>query len=548
MKVNLKPKDRPYTIKAVLFDFDGTLTHPGAIDFAGIRNDIGCPEGVPILEFIDELPFQADRESALAEVDRHEIAAAAMSVPNAGAEVLIRDLKHLDLKIGVITRNSRAAIEKALENFEATAADDFHLVISRDDPFTPKPEPDSILAAAHKLAVLPETVMVVGDFVFDIDAGHAAGAITTFLTNGDETKIPDHADFTVHRLEEVLPLVHMGLPLKAGKLPHHYLESFLGDCVFDDLSVLARPGVGEDIAAVNVENEDVLVLTSDPITFTAEKIGEYAVLVNANDIATAGAVPRWLLTTLLFPMATTPSMVRHVMAELTRVCRRWGITLCGGHTEITDAVTRPIVTGMMAGTVKKDRFLDKSRMRPGDLILLTKGVAVEGTAIIAAEFEDRLTGLKVPKDVIDRAKGFLSHIGILEEARIASETPGVKAMHDVTEGGLATALEEFSIAGGYGIRVHMKKIPVFPETQTLSRALGVDPLGLIGSGSLLICCRPEIKASLMGQIRDAGIDTACIGEVLNVEPGIAPVSDGDEVNWPRFDVDEVARLFNSDDR
>jgi hydrogenase maturation factor len=326
-------------------------------------------------------------------------------------------------------------------------------------------------------------------------------------------------------------------------LPNDLLREYLNQFVFDDPSILINPGVGEDTAAINITSEEVLVLKSDPITFATDSIGQYAVLINANDIATSGAKPRWLLTTLLFPCGVTPYEIRNVINELKTFCRRWDITLCGGHTEITDAVTRPVVTGMMAGTVARNDLIDKRNMAPGDRILLTKGVAVEGTAIIAREFGDRLKNLGMADSEIDSSRQFLASISIITEARIAAESGSVSAMHDVTEGGLATAAEELSIAGGYRIKIDMDAIPVFAETRQVCRLLGIDPLGLIGSGSLLICCRQTGCKSLMSAIRRTGIDVTCIGEVLEEGQGIAALKKAQPTPWPQFEVDEITRLF-----
>jgi len=297
------------------------------------------------------------------------------------------------------------------------------------------------------------------------------------------------------------------------------------------------------VAAVDVKMEEVLVLKSDPITFATDAIGHYAVLINANDIATSGATPRWFLASLLFPLGTTASAIQAIMHELQIVCQQWGITLCGGHTEITDAVVRPVVTGMLAGTVKKSGLIGKQGVKRGDAVLLTKAVSVEGTAIIAREFEDKLKSLGMVESEIESCKQFLSQISILKEAQIASEVKGVSAMHDVTEGGLATALEELSIAGRHKIKVRLDLIPVFPQTRQICQLLGLDPLGLIGSGSLLICCRKKYLNSLIGKIRRAKIAVACIGEMLEAGEGIEAWR-GDKIEpWPCFEVDEITRLF-----
>jgi hydrogenase maturation factor len=294
---------------------------------------------------------------------------------------------------------------------------------------------------------------------------------------------------------------------------------------------------------VDVAKEEVLILKSDPITFATDAIGHYAVLINANDIATSGAAPRWLLATLLFPCGTTAARIFNVLYDLKTVCDQWGITLCGGHTEITDAVCRPVISCALAGSVSRTDLVDKEEMRPGDRVLLTKGVAVEGTSIIAREFGKQLARRGMDATEIDTCKDFLSDISILGEARIAAKISGTSAMHDVTEGGLATALRELSIAGGHKIRVRMEDIPVFPETEKIGKLLDIDPLGLIGSGSLLICCRQPDCEELMNQIQAEGIAVTPIGEVVAGEPGVEAVREGAPVEWPEFEVDEIARLF-----
>lgn len=536
--------DRPYCIKLVLFDFDGTLTLPGAIDFALIRQRIGCPDDMAILEFIQTLSDESQRQKAIGEVCDHEMAAARKAKPNLGAESLLVELKALGVKVGLISRNIRIAIERALANFEHTLIEDFDLVISRDDLIAPKPEPDGITYVSEYFAIPPEEILVVGDFVFDIEAGRRGGALTAFITNGNKLDTPDKPTFVIHQLTELLPLVQMGIPLQGGKLPQHLLDMFLNEFEWDDSSVLNWPGVGEDTAAVDVKKEDVLVITSDPITFAAASIGEYAVIVNANDIATSGGTPRWLLTSLLFPVNSTASEIRCVMTELASVCNRYNITLCGGHTEITDAVIRPVVTGMMAGCVQRDHLLDKKQMRSGDHILLTKGVAIEGTAIIARDFEKQLIEYGVSEETIRKAKDFISRISVIEEAQIAAAMDGVKSLHDITEGGLATSLEEFSFAGGYGIEVQVSQIPILQETETVCLPFNLNPLGLIGSGSLLICCHPDVSEPLRRELLSAGIGCTHIGTVTGKGPGIVAIDEEKIVPWPRFAVDEITRLFS----
>jgi HAD superfamily hydrolase (TIGR01509 family) len=529
----------------VLFDFDGTLTLPESLNLSKIKQQIGCPSDEKILEFIDRLSSETARKKTLEAVNRLELQAAAGAAPNSGAEDLVRHLKAKGLRLGIISRNSRESILRALDNFRLIDAADFDLIITRDDPLSPKPSGDGIATAARRLALPVEEILVVGDDPMDIAAGSRAGALTALLDNRSPSVAKKvQSDFRIDHLGEIKAIVRMGTPLSGGKLPNDLLDNFLKDIGIEDPSLIIRPAVGEDTAVVDIVREEVMVLKTDPITFATDAIGKYSVLVNANDIATSGAVPRWFLATLLFPIGTSAFGIRRIMDELNQVCRQWGITLCGGHTEITDAVTRPVVTGIMAGTVSRAGLVDKRNVRPGDQVVLTKAVAVEGTAIIAREFGERLRSIGMPQKQIQICRGFLEHISILPEASIAAAAEGVSAMHDVTEGGLSTALAELSSAAGHRIRVEMDKIPIYSETLKICGLLKLDPLGLIGSGSLIICCRQYDCKRLTSALLEAGIPAVRIGEVREAGKGVEAFRQRRPCAWPTFEVDEITRLFS----
>jgi hydrogenase maturation factor len=293
--------------------------------------------------------------------------------------------------------------------------------------------------------------------------------------------------------------------------------------------------------------EEVLVLKSDPITFTGRDAAFHAVTVNVNDVASCGASPRWLLATLLFPVGITPGEILRVMKDLQEAARANGLILCGGHTEVTDAVTRLVASAQVAGTVSRCGLIDKRNMRPGHRIVLTKRLAVEGTGIIAAEFPSVLKEIGMSEEAVGECRRLMRKPGtsIRKEAEIAACASGVSAMHDVTEGGLATALEELSLAGAHRIRIDASRIPVYDETRSICRLLGLDPLGLIGSGSLVIVCRPDSLERLLGDLRRSGIEATCLGEVLGEGCGVEAVDGkGNRLPWPRFETDEIARLFS----
>jgi hydrogenase maturation factor len=296
--------------------------------------------------------------------------------------------------------------------------------------------------------------------------------------------------------------------------------------------------VGQDVAALEIAGAEVLVAHPDPITLAGSEVGRFAVMVNANDIATSGANPRWFLATVLLPVGTTASEAVCLMRDISEACHSLGVDLVGGHTEVTDAVTRPTVAGTMLGTIARADLREKRAMRTGDRIVLTARVAVEGTALLAMELGERLKELGMTDDEVAACHGFAERLSVLPAARVARGFAGVRAMHDVTEGGLATGLREFAEAGGCGVRVDVHRVPVYPETRRVCELLGADPLGLIGSGSMLVACSPDETASLVGALEAAGIEATDFGEV--VEGSGVTATDGE---WPVFEVDEAARLL-----
>ncbi|MGD9383606.1 MAG: HAD family hydrolase [Desulfobacterales bacterium] len=200
-------------INAVLFDFDGTLTKPGALDFPLLKKTIGCPFHLPVLEFIDSLPTSLDKEETISLLERFETEAAENSEPNDGAESLIRYLRSERLGMGIITRNRLSSIERALQNFENITISCFDVIISRNTPVKPKPSGDGIRLAAQKLNLDVKKVLMVGDYIFDIQAGKSAGCLTAFLDYGTASvDVKIDSDFTISHLEGIKKIAGLGHP------------------------------------------------------------------------------------------------------------------------------------------------------------------------------------------------------------------------------------------------------------------------------------------------------------------------------------------------
>lgn len=337
----------------------------------------------------------------------------------------------------------------------------------------------------------------------------------------------------------------MPLTFNVGKLDAALLGDLLGRFPVTDPRVVVGPKVGEDVAVIDMGDRYLLAKT-DPITFATEEIGWYAVHVNANDIATAGAAPQWFLATLLLPEGrTTAETVAVIFDQIARACRELHIALVGGHTEITYGLDRPILVGQMLAEVGKDRLVTTAGAQVGDAILLTKGVAVEGTALIAREKRAELQAAGLPLDLLDRASQFLYQPGIsvVREALVAVEAGAVHALHDPTEGGVATGLHEVADAAGVGIWVDREWIPILPECQALCASFGLEPLGLLASGSLLIATAPADAPAVCQALQRAGIPSAVIGHIVPPEEGRVLREAERETPLPRFDQDEIGKLF-----
>ena len=341
----------------------------------------------------------------------------------------------------------------------------------------------------------------------------------------------------------------MNLPV--GKLKHDFLKELL-PTQNKNVDLVVGPQLGEDAAVIKL-GDNYLVATSDPITFATEDIGWYVVCVNSNDIAAMGAVPKWLLVTLLLPEdATTPAMVRDIMAQLTQACTEFDIALCGGHTEVTPAVTQPVVIGQMMGVTHKNALFTSADARVGDTLILTKGLGIEATAIIAREREAQLRE-KCDAQFLEQAKNYLTNPGIsvLKDAQIAIATGGVHAMHDVTEGGVSTAAYELATAAGLGVVLYSDKLIGSPIlyadiTRTLCDMFALNPLGVISSGAMLIASEPEKGETICQALNAVGINADIIGKFLPSEDGFW-LEDTTDTRQPLpiFETDEIAKLFSS---
>lgn len=322
-----------------------------------------------------------------------------------------------------------------------------------------------------------------------------------------------------------------------------FLGALLSKYSLPSAGLLTGPAVGEDAAVMEFSGE-LLVAKADPVTFAEDNPGHYAVHVNANDIAAAGGVPRWFLASILLPERRfNRQKVKNLFAEIHAACRELEITLAGGHTEATPSVNSAVVAGCMLGEAEKHKLTPSGAALPGDDILLTKSLSVEGTAIIASRRENELRKKFSRKEIAAmRNMIFSPGISVVKEAFAANSVPGLRAMHDVTEGGLSSGLKEVAAASGTGAEIEEDSIPVLDACRKLCVMFGLDPLGLIASGSLLLYCGQEATAQIIENLQKKAITCARIGRAT-ADGRLFLRKDGKRRVMPLFERDEITRML-----
>ncbi|MBE5920039.1 MAG: hydrogenase maturation factor [Pseudobutyrivibrio ruminis] len=314
--------------------------------------------------------------------------------------------------------------------------------------------------------------------------------------------------------------------MEIGKLK----ESVLKRSVIKQLHVKrpevgSGPSIGEDCATLQVGPDEEIVMSTDPITGTASDIGELAVTVSINDLASAGAEPIGILLTILLTPRMREAKLKAIMEQVDNACKRYNVQVMGGHTEVTEVVNQPLISVTAVGKVKKGQMVSTGGAKPGMDLVVTKWIGLEGTSIIAKDHEEELL-TRLPKNLVDTAKGFDKYLSVLPESRVAVEH-GVAAMHDITEGGIFGALWEMGEASGVGLDVDLKSIPVKQETIEVCEFFGINPYELISSGAMLIATNDG--NGLVRKLAEAGVASAIIGKSNSSND--KRVISGDEVRF-----------------
>ncbi len=334
--------------------------------------------------------------------------------------------------------------------------------------------------------------------------------------------------------------------LPVGKIPHELLEQIINAAPTDGHRVKLGPGVGLDCAVLEF-GDRCLVIKTEPITFASHEIGWYAVQIAANDIATMGARPQWMLLTALLPeKSTSVSLIQNITKQVADTCRALGITLIGGHTEVTHGLDRPILVTTLLAETECHSLITPKGARPGDRLIVTKGVPIEATALLAREFPQRLEGV-LSNEEIKIAQDFIYSPGIsvLTDAQIAVKAGKITAMHDPTEGGIATALWELAQACGHTLLVDLERIPIPALSRRICAAFDVDPYGTIASGSLLLSADPSSAQAVLTKLSEHGIAAADIGVIQQGPADVLQQTAAGKLRVKKFERDEITRVFES---
>lgn len=299
--------------------------------------------------------------------------------------------------------------------------------------------------------------------------------------------------------------------MQIGKLRSEQLE----DMIFQKLKnkreeVLVRPGIGRDCAVVDY-GEQLCVLSTDPITGTATNIGKLVVHITCNDIAADGVAPLGIMLTIMLPPETTEADIENIMNDIICEADKINVDILGGHTEVTDAVNRVVISATGIGKKLKSKLENAKKPAPGDFIILTKGSGIEGTGILCYDKEEELKQA-LGSDIVEQGKLFIDKLSVVREGVIGGEN-GAKLMHDVTEGGVLGGVWEISVLSKLGVRLWKDMMPVSQVTQLVCSHFGIDPLKLISSGSMLILADEEDSEKIFRELTRAGIEFSAIGRL-----------------------------------
>ena len=328
--------------------------------------------------------------------------------------------------------------------------------------------------------------------------------------------------------------------LKTGKLDSDLLEKIVFNNIkFRRPEVLTRPGIGEDCAVVDFGSYEC-IMSTDPITAAISEIGRLSIHISCNDIASNGIQPLGIMLAVMLPEGTTEEEIEEMMRQAGEASEELGVEIIGGHTEITPAVTKPVIVSTAVGRGEKWASQHTENMKPGDYIMMTKYAGLEGSGVIACDFEEQLREI-LTREEIEEAKGLLNQVSVVKEG-VAAGKVGTHGMHDVTEGGVLGAVWEMCQVAGTGAWLQVDQIPLKPVTKKICDYFDIDYLRLISSGCMIIMTPPDKKEEMEAAMEKAGVKLSCIGVIKEASEGIRMEIDGESMEIAPPASDELYKV------
>ncbi len=310
-----------------------------------------------------------------------------------------------------------------------------------------------------------------------------------------------------------------------------------------DPDVVLGAAFGEDVALTRIGN-DILASHVDPIVGAIGNIGWLAVHVACNDIATSGIKPRWVQLLVLVPELDDIPLLESIMQDARRAADEIGVSIIGGHTGYSAGIARPLVSVTAFGAADGITPVRTSGAQVGDRVLITKGVALEGTAILASDFVDIAWAKCLSQEEITQGASLMGDVSVVKEA-LAMAANGVTAMHDVTRGGVLETLLEIAALSNAAIDVHLEDMPIPDIVKLFATVMDFDPLRMISSGTLAVTVPPEKVSAVEKALDGLGIVYAFVGEV-KAGNGVTVCGAGHEIQHYeeiRCEEDELARIW-----
>jgi len=294
------------------------------------------------------------------------------------------------------------------------------------------------------------------------------------------------------------------------------------------------PRSGVDTSLVEIDKK-VMISSMDPVSLIPEigpeKSAKLSVHGIASDVATSSIQPRFAMFDLNLPPSLTDRTLQVYWRSIHQTCLALGISIVGGHTGRFPGCDYTVIGGAVMWCFSSpDEYVSSAMAKPGDDLILTKSAAIEATAVLASSFPstvERSLGV----EVLDKARRMIDRATVVQDAAAAASVGirqnGVTAMHDVTEGGVVSAILDLAEASRLKATIEEESIPVFDEVRQVCELFHLDPLKSLGQGCLVIASRPNRTNIILQRLGRSRIPASLVG-TLSKKVGHSAIRKGNK--------------------